>query len=245
MAILKSDAGEISYTLVRRKGMKNIRVKITDNGSVCVSAGAFVPVSEIERFLAAKSQWIVKNVQLAAEKEPDAPFTLSDGGKIQLFGRILTVRLQSGDDDIHENNGVLFIGSAEPQNAAHNERLLLAYTAEKGRAVMSEYYDFFFEKSGYVGVKPTLSLKILKSKWGHCNRRKNEIMMNFALCALDEKYSAYVAAHEVAHLLVPNHSPLFYRTGEALLPQFRQLDREMRGISTDLLKNMTVRKQDY
>ena len=63
-------------------------------------------------------------------------------------------------------------------------------------------------------------------------------MLNLALCGLPEALIEYVAAHEVAHLFVHNHSPQFYAFGETLLPGFKKLDRQLNKYKTDFWFNV-------
>lgn len=238
LAILKSDGGDIAYTLTRRKGMKNIRIKVMPDGGIYVSANTAVPLCKIEAFILTNVDWIRKNQAAAKPAANYSSLVPESGTKVTVFGETLTLSLRRGEDGAVKSGGELIITSPEPESPAHTQQLLLGYIAGEGRRVLSEYYGFFFEKSGYCGAKPTLSLKMLKSKWGHCDHKKNEIMLNFALCCLPKALAAYVAAHEVAHLLVPNHSALFYKTGELLLPGFRAYDKEMRSYSTSLYNNL-------
>lgn len=240
MAILSSDFGDISYSVVRRKNMKNIRITVKNDGSVCVSASAAVALTTIEKFVSEKAEWIIKARKKAAQKAPETTVSeLSDGDLLNIFGEKLTLKIvQDVDEKTVRNGDLLLVFSNSPANSVHTAQLLMGYLAEIGRARFSEQYDFFIAKSGYKGIKPRLRLKLLKSKWGHCDRRNNEIMLNFALCCLPEQYLAYVAAHEVAHLFVPNHSAQFYAYGESLLPDFKRLNKELSHYSTSFWGNL-------
>ena len=238
-AILKSERGDIAYTLTRRRGMKNIRVKIKKDGGIYVSADSSVSVARIEAFLLEKAEWITKNADEARQKADFFAPKLESGVRLFILGETLQLEVVCGKNEAAEKDGgFLTVTTNQPQNEAHTEHLILGYIAENGRKKLAEYFDCFFEKSGFSGVKPTLSLKLLKSKWGHCDRRKNEIMLNFSLCCLPPVLAEYVTAHEVAHLLVPNHSPLFYEAGERLMPGFRRYTKEMRSYSTELRSNI-------
>lgn len=99
--------------------------------------------------------------------------------------------------------------------------------AAKARKIFSGRLTYYLQISGYTGAAPALSLRALKSRWGHFRPRDNEIMLNFALVNLPPELADYVIAHEVAHLFVRNHGADFYAFGEKLLPGFKKLDREL------------------
>ena len=234
MAILKSDSGDIVYTLTRRKGMKNILIKVQHDGSVCVSASPAVSDSRIEEFIRAKASWIVST---AAAKKPSfsAGDKLANGMKLRIFGEILTLQIRFGwDEDAVSDGENLIVTVRELDNQSHIRQLLIGFIAQRGRTVLGKYYDCFYERCGYMGNKPMLVLKALKSKWGHCDYKNNQIMLNFALCGLPTELAAYVAAHEVAHLLVHNHSAEFYKVGESLYPGFRHYNRLLKDYDTRL-----------
>jgi len=57
----------INYKLTRKRNMKNIVLRVRD-GEVLISANPRVPISEIERIVQSKSEWIEK--QLAKPPKP-------------------------------------------------------------------------------------------------------------------------------------------------------------------------------
>ena len=236
MAILKSEQTGICYTLTRRKGMKTIRIRIKTDGSVGVSADTAVPLREIEGFVDRKADWIKKHT--AAARPAFEERVLADGSELKIFGEELTLELRQGEKEIKRQGNRLLAAIPDTVDETALRGLLLEFIAERGRAVLGEHYRYFLEKSGYRGKPPTLALKLLKSKWGHCDYKNNVIMLNFALCGLPEELIRYVAAHEVAHLLVSSHSAEFYSVGERLYPGFHAFDRELRKYSTSLWGNI-------
>ena len=50
----------IAYTLLIKK-VKNINMRINENGEIVVSANAFVPLERIDEFVSAKIEWIRKH----------------------------------------------------------------------------------------------------------------------------------------------------------------------------------------
>lgn len=242
MAILKYNGEEIVWQLERRHGMKNIRIRIKSDGSVRVSADTSVPVNIIEDFVRRKADWIYTNCKKCTEYDKNKHIpTLHNGSAVRIFGEKLTVVLvKSGNEQCFRQDNRLFICLADDSDETKMQLLLCSYLAEYGRKVLKNYYDLYYPVINYTGRKPDLTLKMLKSKWGHCDYAKNEIMLNFALCGVPLKLCEYVVVHELVHLLVPNHSPLFYETGSRILPDFRERNKEMKNYSTDLMKNILM-----
>ena len=66
-----------------------------------------------------------------------------------------------------------------------------------------------------VGQEPlppvqVLCIRPMKSRWGSCIPAKGKVTLNAHLMKKPFACIEYVAAHELCHLLVPNHGPAFY-----------------------------------
>lgn len=211
------------YILTRRKGMKNLRMRLSDDGTLLVSAPYGVPREHIDKFVEERSEWIAKQ----REKLPQSSTELHDGSEITIFGEVYAVRAERGAESCKVCGKTLLVTLPEPQNTAQLEQIVLAYMAEQCRGVLEAAFTRYLALSGYRGKRPLLRLALLKSKWGSCNRRTNVITLNLLLCKLPQRFAEYVAAHEVVHLFVPNHSDEFYAAGERIYRGFYSTDREL------------------
>jgi len=72
-------------------------------------------------------------------------------------------------------------------------------------------------------------IKAMKSKWGSCNVRTHVLTFNLYLMKWPEECIEYVVVHEMAHLLVPNHSAAFYAVLDRYFPQWKACRLKMRG----------------
>lgn len=68
---------------------------------------------------------------------------------------------------------------------------------------------------------PQLRVRAMKSRWGSCIPAKNAITLNTWLLTKPAAALEYVVVHELAHLVVPNHSADFYAVVEAVLPDYK------------------------
>ena len=80
---------------------------------------------------------------------------------------------------------------------------------------------------------PQLKLRALKSQWGNCHWAQGYITLNTALARCPERLRDYVALHELVHFLHHNHGPGFYRQMDALMPDWKQRRRALRGYETE------------
>lgn len=247
MATLKYDNGIINYILIRRKGMKNIRIRIKPDGSVNVSADTSVALTQIEKVMFEKLNWILESKKnVIALLENSEELSLKNGSIIRILGEYFELEIipdkQTAKIYILDNteNKKIVLEASEPISQAAIEMQILQLIAEKGRKKAKNYLTTYLEKSCFKGKPPSLSLKMLKSRWGHFNSRNNEIMLNYSLAGLPLHLFEYVAVHEVCHIFINNHSADFYALGEKLLKGFKSFDRELNKYSIDLWRNIII-----
>ena len=68
---------------------------------------------------------------------------------------------------------------------------------------------------------PMVRYRLMHTRWGSCNAVKRRINLSVALGGLDEELIEYVVVHELVHLSVSNHGPLFREAMDCYLPGWR------------------------
>ncbi|MGE5498930.1 MAG: M48 family metallopeptidase, partial [Syntrophothermus sp.] len=74
-----------------------------------------------------------------------------------------------------------------------------------------------------------ISIKGQKTRWGSCSRLGN-LTFNYKLMAYGTDIIDYVIVHELCHLKELNHSKRFWRLVEEILPNYKELRKELRNI---------------
>jgi predicted metal-dependent hydrolase len=85
-------------------------------------------------------------------------------------------------------------------------------------------------------VEPALiKIKEQKRRWGSCSSKGN-IYFNWRIIMAPEPVIEYIVAHEVAHLIHRNHSPLFYKLIESIMPDYKTMKKWLKdfGIRMDI-----------
>jgi len=70
---------------------------------------------------------------------------------------------------------------------------------------------------------PDIRLEHARSVWGTCAAQQGVIRFSTALLGTSHAFCRYVAAHELCHLLHPDHSPAFWQAVTALCPDWKAL----------------------
>lgn len=71
------------------------------------------------------------------------------------------------------------------------------------------------------GPLPEITMRDMTSRWGVCNLKRRRITFALRLVQMPLAAQEYVAMHELCHLLVPNHSPLFWAEVSRHMPDWK------------------------
>ena len=82
---------------------------------------------------------------------------------------------------------------------------------------LSEKFNFSFNR---------ITFRFQKTRWGSCST-KNNLNLNIKLIKLPQELQDYVILHELVHIKVKNHSPLFWQELEKILPGAKKLNKEL------------------
>ncbi len=219
------------YNLIRKRRMKNLRLRVKEDGNVYVSAPYGVPENVIKDFVESRSEWIAEQRQKLAADNAVPPVTgVRNGDSILLFGEkyVISAAEKDGKTFIRDKTLCIFVNDCE--NAAEITEKVVEFMAESCVEICENEVKKYLDLIGYKGAPISFRYKYLKSKWGSYNAAKNIITFNIALVKLPLRFISYTAAHEVTHIYVHNHSGDFYRLGESVYRGFLKTDREMNKI---------------
>lgn len=209
--------------LQKRRGSRNIRLRIDANGKVSVSMPYLVPYIMATEYVKKHQAWILRERNKRTQH-------LSEGMNI---GRLHVLRF------LHDTEATLPKSrvTANEVIVRHATSLLdtAVQTAAKKasiRALRQQAMHFLPKRlkdiahsEGYEYT--SVSVKQMKGRWGSCNQDKS-IVLNIFLMELPVELIDYVILHELAHTRALNHSPAFWKELEAHIPNARGLRKKLR-----------------
>ena len=203
----------ICYEIVRKK-VKNINITVRPDGSVRVSAPRNVPEEFIQDILRQKGDFLLKNIKkYEAAKLPEEIFYL---------GRPFSV-IYGEDNCIRGQYAVL------KDKANFNECLDLLYK-QAAEEIFPEIYEQAYKR--FSGIhKPGLRLRSMKTRWGSYSSVSDLITLNTRLAAAPPICIEAVAAHELAHVLVMDHSRRFYQVLLSAMPEYKSCHKLLKQFS--------------
>ena len=75
--------------------------------------------------------------------------------------------------------------------------------------------------------RPTLKLRKMRSRYGSCYYKKNQVVLNTLNICYREEIIDYIIFHELCHFIHPNHSPAFYACLGQFVPNHQILRKEL------------------
>ncbi len=226
--MVEIDGEEIEYELTYKR-VKNLNLRIRSDGCVLVSAPTHVSLDRIDDFVIAQGDMIRRARDRMDRSAPRRDFYLGEGGVIPIFGRERRITVTRGariDATLYVERLDLTVTDtdSEEQIRAALRKGLGALAEKSLPVVLCEAAKRFY---AYEIPKPTLRYRCMVGKWGSCLVSEAEITFNKYLVCAPAECLEYVATHEMAHLLVPDHSPEFHRLMDELMPDWRERKRRL------------------
>jgi len=188
---------------------RSYRLSIRQGGRPVLTVPADGRWKEAEAFLARNNAWLEARLRRAPRGVP-----FCDGAEIPVRGEIHRI-IGTG----HVRGSVRRVAApAElhvPGEPPHVARRLTDWLKAEAQADLEARVAIH---SANLAVRPTaVRMRTQSSRWGSC-ASSGRLNFNWRLVLAPPFVLDYVAAHEVAHLVEMNHSPAFWATVEATLP---------------------------
>lgn len=195
---------EITLRRLARSRRFSLRVSQLD-GRVTLTMPARAREAEAMDFARAQEDWL----RAALARRPQGQ-AVAHGARLPVEGRLLT--LSPGPGRSPRIEGELLLIPGDPALVQRRAAAFLKTLARDRLAAASDHY------AALLGRKVTrLTLRDTRSRWGSC-AHDGALMYSWRLVMAPPPVLAYVAAHEVAHMVEMNHSPDFWAVVTRLYP---------------------------
>ena len=215
----------------RKRRVRNISLRIADNGEVTATAPRLVPIALIVKFAETKSAWIAKNLaEIGSIYTPQAPAILYRGARTRIRLATSDMPAISNKPPVWHSDGCLWL---KPSRTMKTPSILLeAYLRQMAETAIGEILPPVLQQIGEADFGFTLTNN--KSRWGSCARTSRHglahkrLSFNWRLIMATSHALHYVVVHEVAHLRHPNHSAQFWQLVAKLMPDWQASHRWLR-----------------
>ncbi len=193
----------VPYVLVRNPRSRHVRMTLTPDG-LRVSAPTRLPAGEIERAVASKERWLLRNRELLA---PAVPHPLFNGQMLPLLdGEVELGIRHSARGSVRFFPDERRMAVAAPSADAVRPLVERAY-----RDLAREWFGRMCDVHALgVGNAPlSISIRDPRTRWGSCSAR-GTLSFSWRLMMAPARVAEYVVVHEMAHLVHLNHSAAFW-----------------------------------
>jgi len=194
----------VDYQIKRSRRSLSLRVSISAQGQVVVSAPHLMPEFLVKKFVESQQVWIDKHLQLISKRQPKL-----DESELYIFDK----KYQLHIDTNAKKSEVKVVG----------EQLLLHSTVTLSKKQIRDRLETFLKRTAaaYILRKTPIiakqmevsyqkiSLRQQSSRWGSCSSHGN-LNFNWRLVHYPPAVIDYVIVHELAHRIELNHSRKFW-----------------------------------
>lgn len=247
-ASIKFNGKPIEYTIIRSaRRKKTVELTLDPEQGVLVRAPARFPRKEIDAFVRKRADWILRKATEEVLRPTQRRF--ADGETLFYLGKehpIICESIEDTDVAMDFGGGAMLrltapagVSARLEDNAFHisvpadldeQERTVSIraaverwYRREAARllpAIVARWQNKVSRK------KPSrVLIRSQRRRWGSCSS-DGSIRLNWRIIMAEPALIDYVAVHELAHLVVMDHSPRYWQKVESAMPDYR--DRRKR-----------------
>jgi len=201
---------------------RTIEVSVTPQGAVRVAAPLWTPRAEIVALVGRRAGWIERQRARLAAAGPARRLEFVTGEVLPLLGRELRLevaRSPHSRPSVHRLEGSLRLNlpAALPEDERHEaaRHALIGWYRRECAEYLEAHVGWW---AAAVGAQPSsVRVRDQRTRWGSC-APDGTLRFNWHLAMFEPGVFDYVIVHELAHLLVRNHSPGFWTEVTRVLP---------------------------
>ncbi len=228
----------LSFRLVRRGTVRgNMRISVTPQGEIIVTADASTPLETVENALQHRGRWLLETKAYFRSQQAHALPHRFVGGETHFYlGRRhqLCIVDENGGKHVRLLRGKLVIPSRYPwseelavvtSRTEEIRRRLEAWYRQRAEEVLPQYFERMLPLVPWA-ARPPLRLVRMKARWGSCTPQ-GVVLLNPDLVRAPRHCIEYVILHELCHLREHRHSPFFWQLLTQVCPDWQARRAEL------------------
>lgn len=218
--------GAVVIVHIERKRIRNMYLRVAEDGSLKVTCGYSFRDSDIERFIQERKHWIEKQ-QVHVHRTSIINQEGLNRDEIYWLGEKKKVLIKEGSHDACMVDGDWILFTLITVSEERMQKAFRRSAVVKINELISEYrgqWDEQICEANHLPV-PEITVRYMTSCWGLCKPSKAHITMSTRLIHYPVESFEYVLLHEYVHFLVQNHSKKFYTIVERYMPEYKNYDR--------------------
>ena len=234
--LVKNPEGEelkFECVIKRSPRVRRLNLRMVRYDRLALTIPRWVSLARAKSFLYGQENWLRRTSSEFPEEQSLASH-FTKGGKLCLNEIPLSVEWRSvpnasvRDNQLNMDKVLFAIDPLQPM-----ESCLLESCIDLGKQFLPSRLERCIEQCGLTPEK--VSVRNQRSRWGSCST-KGTISLNWRILLLPFALGDYVLFHELAHLREMNHSKKYWSCLEKIVPNARNLDRELSRMGRRLIR---------
>ncbi len=213
------------YQLVRSR-RRSVAIHVRGN-TVEVRAPNRVPQYWINDFVIEKSDWIEKRLREEAERH-EQRYRLANGHCMPFLGEMREVRVAPAARNRIELHDQYITLHMRQHDGDYLLRTFQRWVSTQAANYLTPRTEIMAEQLGVREKLSVVRFRHTRSKWGHCTHQ-GVVQFNPMIMLAPVAVADYLVAHEVSHLIHPNHSKAYWECVARLCPAHREQRRWLRA----------------
>jgi len=221
------EVGSITIDIVR-KDIKNLHLSVhPPKGRVRIASPLTINDEAIRLFAISKLPWIKHQQRKFQEQERETVREYLARESHFFFGERYLLNIIEHDHSAKIILNKTTIDLYVKKGSSQSERQVIMN--EWYRRELKKLIPGLLEKwQKIVGISASeWGVKLMKTKWGTCNRDQKRIWLNLELAKKPVKCLEYIIAHELVHLLERHHNDIFMQYMDSFMPQWKTYRNEL------------------
>jgi predicted metal-dependent hydrolase len=205
--------GGFDIELRRSSKRRSYGLTVDRAGAVVAHAPESAPSDEIRDWIRSRLLWLHQKQMAKQALQPiSGSLEFVTGESIFYLGKSRRIKRHAESSKGVQFDGNHFLLGVDEE---HPTSAFRRWFIQQGRSWFPERVDWFQNR---ISCKPgVIRVCDLGFRWGSCSTKGN-LNFNWRLLQLPLRLIDYVVAHEMAHLMVPNHDPAFWKVLKEIQP---------------------------
>lgn len=192
---------------------KNAYLKVKAANEIVFQKPKWMSEKHATKFLEENLGRLIKE---AIKVKGNKPFSIEEQW-VYLYGKKYNINFSNGRGyKIHDQ--YIEMKGSNPERAFAN------FISNEAETILRRANEIAMQ----YGFKANFTMKNMRTQWGVCYTATRQINLSTRLLHQSIDAINYVIIHELAHLIVPNHSEKFWQTVEKMFPTYREVKKELK-----------------
>jgi len=210
------NTSNIKIERIVRSKRRTLALEISQDASLVVRAPIRASIDYIKKIIQQKELWILKKQRAARSKcEIFIPKEFVDGEGFLYLGNTYKLAIEQGRRPSLTLDKEFIISKRYLSEA---KKIFITWYRNQAKINIHERLEWYSKFSGIKHIK--FNITGAKKRWGSCSGKGN-LNFSWRLIMAPLKVIDYVVVHELAHVIVKNHSKAFWTKVASIMPDYK------------------------